>query len=1146
MELNTAQKVTAEEIDACFKFAEDLYEKKAASQKQFGRGDIIRGKNDFIADHVLGKAAEYALSRFLNNHFGFQFKVDMNVWNNPLVHDEGHDLSVFTMDGQTYHLPIKVDVKGTRERSKWLVVEKHKITVFQTQVYIIVRILNIPTGKRFEENPYNYKGRDWDTKIEGYAMFSDLMEPSSETGWFEFNEGDRLYNPDVLIPLRNVINKLSTVQFHKELKSLLFAMSEQSKYIGPPLDCKVNFGLPLNWLRNDMQEWQDFVCMLRRDAVLVHNVDQSFVVTTPETLGHKSLDEGVRTDYMEEHSTSYQKGSSMEIYSEGVDSPMLAKDTEPKHSLLAVLSQEDIYRYTESLAPLMKKGIKVLLFTEKAEEHIPVCLTAFQPSRLLQLYKVSPDTTIRFSGNLFVDGVIQDSQRPIFSQLTLECSAFNEEQYNVEHASPNVHLCVEAGAGTGKTTVMIDRILFLIHTTSLPISEMAMITFTREAAQNMFHKLRNAFFQRYQATGAVRYLQLMEDLRFMRISTIHSFAKQLIRELGSELGYGQNVQIRSFRTERRQIIEQQIDTQAKKWLQQHSIMEKFKDIPLHKMISITDSFWTELERKGLTREETAHISWGDAAGDSRDLHELFSEVFAKCEEEFHQLKTSANAVSLSDLTRQVELVSRREEAFKNTTKRISYLFIDEFQDTDDSQIKLAARLVKALKLKLFVVGDIKQSIYRFRGADYTAFDNLRRLMEEQNETVKPFSLRKNYRSAASILNDMDRHFSAWGRAEHLTYRENDRLVGMRSSSEAAVNIFKVDFKRHSEDQKRYTIDLIRRAKDSMTRPKKDKIALLVRTNAQAGRLKAWCDEAGINTQLEIGGTFFTSHAVQDFACLIDALLFSKNPAALVNLLNSPYSQAKVHWSALVPFDGDEEGLLAFLNSILPFDGWNNIQEKLRIKPVLSVIRMIMEAANPAMWYLQEQRTMLEEQRPGNSENAEEATIRSIQYQKNLNHLLELLHQQYSTDFLSLYSLHTWLHMNMAINRDEDEPELDEEEKGNRLRIITVHKSKGLEFHTVILPFTEQDFRYERSELLLDRRDGTWVAGWQIKDNGRIFSSLTYSTLTSNESIEVQREEARLLYVAMTRSEERLWIVRNIKYSGRDNWSRLLGMQGDIQ
>lgn len=204
----------------------------------------------------------------------------------------------------------------------------------------------------------------------------------------------------------------------------------------------------------------------------------------------------------------------------------------------------------------------------------------------------------------------------------------------------------------------------------------------------MFHKLRQAFFERYKITNSVRYLEYIEEMRLMRISTIHSFARTLIQELGTELGYGQNVQIRSLQMERKKIIEKHINDKASKWLGRVSIADKFRRIPLYKIVSIIDDYWTEMERKGLTGEEIKDLEWGEAFGDSSDLHQIFKEVIPLCEKEYDQLKRESNAVTLSDLTRQVEYVSRRQDAFKSASRPISFIFIDEFQDTDDSQIKL--------------------------------------------------------------------------------------------------------------------------------------------------------------------------------------------------------------------------------------------------------------------------------------------------------------------------------------------------------------------------------------------------------------------------------------------------------------------------
>lgn len=299
----------------------------------------------------------------------------------------------------------------------------------------------------------------------------------------------------------------------------------------------------------------------------------------------------------------------------------------------------------------------------------------------------------------------------------------------------------------------------------------------------------------------------------------------------------------------------------------------------------------------------------------------------------------------------------------------------------------------------------------------------------------------------------------------------------------------------------------------------EKTAVLVRTNSQAWRLKKWLDKANINAHLDIGGTFFTSPAIQELSYLIDALLYPNSAKAQLNLFNSSYSKTRIHWSMLTSMNGKEDDINAWLKTAVPFDLWRKVPEWLLTKPLLSVLRDILESANPAARYYEDQLKKLEIDRPGDPENKAEARTRATQYQKNINHLIELPHQQFSTDFISLYGLSSWLKRNMAVNRDEDEPELSDEELGKRIRIMTVHKSKGLEFHTVIVPFTEQDFRYERSEMSLNHKEGKWRAGWQIKEGSHFLQSRLYRDLSTTETLEVEKEEARLLYVAMTRGRK---------------------------
>ena len=92
-----------------------------------------------------------------------------------------------------------------------------------------------------------------------------------------------------------------------------------------------------------------------------------------------------------------------------------------------------------------------------------------------------------------------------------------------------------------------------------------------------------------------------------------------------------------------------------------------------------------------------------------------------------------------------------------------FMFVDEFQDTDDSQIESLLRIAQILDYKLFLVGDIKQCIYRFRGAEEKAFDQLG--ISENPDKWLEFSLRRNYRTDKYLLDIFNRSFTKWGKLD---------------------------------------------------------------------------------------------------------------------------------------------------------------------------------------------------------------------------------------------------------------------------------------------------------------------------------------------------------------------------------------------
>jgi hypothetical protein len=259
--------VPQEDVDQCFKFAEDLYKRKAASLKQFGRRSIIRKQNDYIADHVIGKVVELGFKKFLEINFNISFEVNFDIWEDQHVHDNGNDLANISIKGEWKQFSLKTDIKGSRKSAKWLLVEKHKIINFDTKIYVTGILSNIPDGKEFEQNPYKYKDATWEVLIQGYALNKDLVDPITRHGWIEYKKGDLLWSPSILKRCKGKYRNLSHQEFQKLVAKTIESIPDNwNKKIGGRLDCELNFGLPIDWLRNSDLDWKKFSRILQEQS----------------------------------------------------------------------------------------------------------------------------------------------------------------------------------------------------------------------------------------------------------------------------------------------------------------------------------------------------------------------------------------------------------------------------------------------------------------------------------------------------------------------------------------------------------------------------------------------------------------------------------------------------------------------------------------------------------------------------------------------------------------------------------------------------------------------------------------------------------------------------------------------------------------
>ena len=196
----------------------------------------------------------------------------------------------------------------------------------------------------------------------------------------------------------------------------------------------------------------------------------------------------------------------------------------PKYSVL--LCNQPYVKYKDKISDWLYSGIKVFWFGTAEEcDLLKEKYAAFTNRFFLQVYAVE----CKISG-VVIDG---DDKESIVANLEKICPRFNAAQYLVEHCCADEHIIVQASAGTGKTTVMIDRIMFLMHTVpDLEMSDIYMITFTNDATNQMNMKLQDMLMTRFHLTGNMRYFRWVEQQSQMNISTIHSFAYSLLKEYG--------------------------------------------------------------------------------------------------------------------------------------------------------------------------------------------------------------------------------------------------------------------------------------------------------------------------------------------------------------------------------------------------------------------------------------------------------------------------------------------------------------------------------------------------------------------------------------------------------------------------------------
>lgn len=811
---------------------------------------------------------------------------------------------------------------------------------------------------------------------------------------------------------------------------------------------------------------------------------------------------------------------------------------QPFSHLYVMHTKEEMIREKQEIKKALMTGTKIYVLSyEEFDEQLLSEFNKYRDEFQFNNYQTNKAVVDKVSPRCYVDG--ENLSKETLQKLSSHFHTFNAGQYKAIHQSIDAHQIITAGAGTGKTHVMIDRILFLLMNGSVPLNKITMITFTNASTNEMKKRLEEKFLSLFNLTLQAKFLLYAEQVKEMQISTIHSFARSILMELAHEMGYGQNVQLRGYTYIKKRIIQELLDEYHMGQSVDLFLRTRVKD---YDFIDLVFEIWEEVEKKGLTTKEVLELDWGTQKDTASGVFQkIFTYIFSHCEMRLEDQKKAENAITMGDLIRKLKLFTQDDEKMRQLPKD-RYMFVDEFQDSDAVQIELLASLQKYLLYRLFVVGDIKQAIYRFRGADYKSFQELKQ--ETTGTTYKETELQLNYRTSSSLLNAMHPLFERWHKNNWLQYEKKDRLISNKKSQFTAGTDWNV-----TSDYKQFFDQAF------STLPKEnEKIAFIVRTNRHAKRIKEFCVSKGIATTENLDGTFFKSPSVLHFKALLEGLLYPDEPKYLINALRTPYFGCVIPYQVLIPFGGHKERLVQFIHERTNFE-LENYARSLRTFSPMTLIQTIIRNNEFFRRLPNSIKEQLTEENSKKQELTQETIDLAVQkYEKNLQHLMILIERNFSSQQLTLSLLRDWLQLQISTNRTENEPVLERNKA--KVEITTVHRSKGLEYHTVFIPITHPPFNTVQQPYFIEenseesKRAGRRKLGWNINvnDQGNIveYCNSHFANLKQYEDEEQLKEETRLLYVALTRAKQRVYIAMPKRNRIKENsWAYILERGGLI-
>ncbi len=590
-------------------------------------------------------------------------------------------------------------------------------------------------------------------------------------------------------------------------------------------------------------------------------------------------------------------------------------------------------------------------------------------------------------------------------------------------------LLILAGAGSGKTRVITHRIAHLIHQHRVPGHAILAVTFTNKAAEEMRNRILSLLAKAGESSTPA-------------VSTFHSFCVRLLRRDGNGLAAIRPGFTRTFN------IYDDDD--------QLSIVKS-----IYRTLGLDETFMKYRAAlsaigHGKNQQETPQDFYKRATDPKMSR---LAVIFEKYEERLRQ----SNALDFDDLLIESVRLLRHDATVREAwNRRIEFLMIDEYQDTNRSQYELM-RLLTGEKHNVVVVGDEDQSIYGWRGAD------IRNILDFERDfpNAKVIRLEQNYRSTKNIL-------EAASAVVANNKNRKGKWLWTDSDKGTKIGLYEAP---DAENEALFIADTIEKF---LAHDPTERVAVLYRTNFQSRQIEEALRRYGRKYIVVGGFSFYQRAEVKDVLSYLKAIASPQDSISLLRVINVPargigkttVEQIEQYalenglslWSALGrmleehSLGGRAEASLGAFRRMM-----EELGEEARRHNVAEVLRLILDRTG----YLK----MLEA----------EATPESETRRENLNELVNA----------AVEAAERGESVNEFLDHAALVSDADQVDSQAQVSLLTMHNAKGLEFPVVFIAGLEEGL-FPHSRSLIGGDDA-------------------------------MEEERRLCYVGMTRAEKRLYL-----------------------